>query len=169
MDRGDWWATFHRVAKSLTWLSNWTELNVNNMFCTGLTQKTFTFLKTRGLFFFFNWRLITLKYCDVFCHIFTWIRHGCTCIPHPDPPLPPPSPSHPSGSSQCTSPEHSVSCMEPGLAIYFTYDNIHKTRVLHCSLYNSSVYTWKINPSNSKSEIRRGYGREIHQKRNIEN
>ena len=32
-------------------------------------------------------------------------------------PLPAPSPSHPSGSSQCTSPEHPVSCIEPGLAI----------------------------------------------------
>ena len=40
-------------------------------------------------------------------------------------PIPPPSPSHPSGSSQCTSPEHPVSCIEPGLAIYFTYGNIH--------------------------------------------
>src|SRR5574337_487623 len=40
-------------------------------------------------------------------------------------PLPPPSPSHPSGSSPCTSPEHPVSCIEPGLAIHFTYDNIH--------------------------------------------
>ena len=40
-------------------------------------------------------------------------------------PLPPPSPSHPSGSSQCTGPEHPVSCIKPGLAIYFTYDNIH--------------------------------------------
>ena len=35
--------------------------------------------------------------------------------------LPPPSPSHPSGSSQCTSPEHPVSCIEPGLEIYFTH------------------------------------------------
>ena len=40
-------------------------------------------------------------------------------------PIPPPSPSHPSGSSQCTSPEHSISCIEPGLAIYFTYGNTH--------------------------------------------
>ena len=46
------------------------------------------------------------------------------CSP-PWPPLPPPSPSHPSGSSQGTSPEHPVSWIEPGLAIYFTYDNIH--------------------------------------------
>ena len=40
-------------------------------------------------------------------------------------PLPPHSPSHPSGSSQCTSPEHPVSCIKPGLVIYFTYDKIH--------------------------------------------
>ena len=40
-------------------------------------------------------------------------------------PLPPPSLSHPSGSSQCTSPEYPFSCIEPGLAIYFTYGNIH--------------------------------------------
>ena len=36
-----------------------------------------------------------------------------------------PSPYHPSGSSQCTSPEYPISCIEPGLAIHFTYDNIH--------------------------------------------
>ena len=33
--------------------------------------------------------------------------------------LPPPSPYYPSGSSQCTSPKHPVSCIEPGLAIRF--------------------------------------------------
>ena len=40
-------------------------------------------------------------------------------------PLPPPSPSYPSGSSQCTSPEHPVSCIETRLAIHFTYDILH--------------------------------------------
>ena len=40
--------------------------------------------------------------------------------------LPPPSPyHHPSGSFQCTSPKHPVSCIEPGLAICFIYDIIH--------------------------------------------
>ena len=39
--------------------------------------------------------------------------------------LPPPSPNQPSGSSQCTSPEYPVSCIQPGLAICFTYDNLH--------------------------------------------
>ena len=40
-------------------------------------------------------------------------------------PPPPPSLSHPSGSSQCNSPKHPVSCIEPELAICYTYDNIH--------------------------------------------
>ena len=40
-------------------------------------------------------------------------------------PLPLPSPSHPSGSSQCTSSEHPVSFIEPGLVISFTCDNLH--------------------------------------------
>ena len=39
-------------------------------------------------------------------------------------PLPPPSPYHLSGSSQCTSPKHPVSCIEPGLVIRFLYDSI---------------------------------------------
>ena len=39
--------------------------------------------------------------------------------------LPPPSPCHPSGSSQCTSPQHPVLCIEPGLATRFIHDIIH--------------------------------------------
>ena len=40
---------------------------------------------------YLNWRLITLQYCSGFCHTSTWISHGCTCVPHPEPPshLPP--------------------------------------------------------------------------------
>ena len=38
--------------------------------------------------------------------------------------LPTPSPSHPSGSSQCTSPEHPVSCIKPELVICLIYGNI---------------------------------------------
>ena len=60
-----------------------------------------------------------------FCHTLTWIHHGCTCVPHPEPPLLPPSAYHPSGSSQCTSRKHPVSCIEPGLAIRLLYDIIH--------------------------------------------
>ena len=49
----------------------------------------FIFLK----FIYFNWRLITLQYCGYFCHTLTWIRHGCTCVPHPE--LPSHLPPHP--------------------------------------------------------------------------
>ena len=38
---------------------------------------------------------------------------------------PPPSPSHPSGLFHCTSFECPVSRIELGLAIYFTYGNMH--------------------------------------------
>ena len=37
-------------------------------------------------FIFIIWRLITLQYCSGFCHTLTWISHGFTCIPHPNPP-----------------------------------------------------------------------------------
>ena len=95
--------------------------------------------------FFFNWRLITLQYCHGFCHSFTWNSHGgVMCSPSwtPHPPL---SPSHPSGSSQCTSPEHPVSCIQPGLAIYFTYDNIH------VSMLFSQIIPPSPSPTESKS------------------
>jgi len=39
--------------------------------------------------------------------------------------LPPPSPHHPPGSSQCTSPKHPASCIEPGLASRFIHDILH--------------------------------------------
>ena len=67
------------------------------------------------------------------------------CFPVLNPPLTPPSPSHPSGSSQCTSPEHPVSCIKPGLAICFTYDNIHVSMLL------SQIIPPSPSPTESKS------------------
>jgi len=59
----------------------------------------------------FNWRLITLQYCGDFCHTFTWISHGCTCVPHPELPshLPPHpiSQGHPSAPALSTLPHAS--------------------------------------------------------------
>ena len=37
-------------------------------------------------FIFISWRLITSQHCSGFGHTLTWISHGVTCIPHPDPP-----------------------------------------------------------------------------------
>ena len=61
--------------------------------------------------FYFNWRLTTLKYGGGCCHNFTWISHGCTCVPHADPPLDlPPQPislGHPSAPALSTLPHAS--------------------------------------------------------------
>ena len=78
-----------------------------------LTRWTFVGKVKSLLFFFlinyFNWKLITLQYCSGFCHTLTWVSHGCTCVPHPEPPsyLPPhPIPlGHPSAPALST-PSH---------------------------------------------------------------
>ena len=83
-----------------------------------------------------------------FCHTSTRIHHRCTHVPHQTP-LPPPSPYHPSGSSQCTSPNHPVSCIEPGLAIHFTYD------IIHVSMSFSQINPPSPSPSPSPTESKR--------------
>ena len=55
---------------------------------------------------FISWRLITLQYCSGFCHTLTWISHGFTCVPHPNPPSHLPPHPIPLGPFQCTRPEH---------------------------------------------------------------
>ena len=59
--------------------------------------------------------------------------------------LPPPSPYHLSGSSQCTSPKHPVSCMDPRLAIRFLHDSIH------VSTWFSKIIPPSPSPTESKS------------------
>ena len=44
------------------------------------------FSKTFKEFIYFSWRLIILQYCSGFFHPLTRISHGCTCVPHPEPP-----------------------------------------------------------------------------------
>ena len=89
-----------------------------------LESRGFSFFPIIYLFIYFNWRLITLQYCIGFAIQWHESAMGVHVFPILNP-LPSPSPSHPSGSSQCTRPEHPVSCIEPALAICFTYDNIH--------------------------------------------
>ena len=36
---------------------------------------------TRKGFFFFNWKIIILQYCDGFCHTSAWISHRHTTVP----------------------------------------------------------------------------------------
>ena len=82
-------------------------------------------------FIFISWRLIILEYCSGFCHTLTWISHWFTCITHPDPPshlsLHPP-PTSLSTRFLWVFPVHQaralVSCIQPGLVICFTLDNM---------------------------------------------
>ena len=95
-------------------------------------------------FIYFNWRLITLQYCIGF----PMHQHESATGVHVFPswtPLPHSSPYHPSGSSQCTSPKHPVSCIKPGLAIHFLYD------IIHVSMPFSQI----IPPSHSPTESKR--------------
>ena len=75
----------------------------------------------------------------VFCHTLTWISHGVTYIPHPDP-------TSLSTRSFWVFPVHQaralVSCIQPGLVICFTLDNIHV----------SMLFSWNIPPSPSSAE-----------------
>ena len=58
--------------------------------------------------------------------------------------LSPPSLYHLSGSSQCTSPKHPVSCIEPGLATHFIYD------IIHVSVPFSQIIPPSPSPTESK-------------------
>ena len=93
-------------------------------------HKSFFFLSYRTiliLFLFFNLFYLEANYLMMSWWVLPYTDMNQPWVyicPHPKP-LPPPSPSCPSGSSQCTSPKHPVSCIKPGLVICFTYDNIH--------------------------------------------
>ena len=86
--------------------------------CGIFYEKTDNFLKLIYVFILLYNTVLVLPYIDlnppwVYMYSPSWT------------PLPPLSPSHPSGSSQCTSPKHPVSFIEPGMAIHFTYGNLH--------------------------------------------
>ena len=53
-------------------------------------------------------------------------------------------PYHPSGSSQCTSPKHPVSCIKPGLATRFIYD------IIQVSMPYSQIIPPSPSPTESK-------------------
>ena len=81
---------------------------------------------------YFNWRLTTLQYCSGFCHTFTRISHGCTCVPHPEHPshLPP----HPNPQS-CPS--------APTLSTLSQASNLGWPSISHRVIYMFQCYSLK--------------------------
>ena len=104
----------------------------------------FSIFLTLMLSFYFFILFFTLQYCIGFAiH-----QHESAMGVHVFPilnPLPRLTPYQPSGSSQCTSPKHPVSCIEPGLAIHFLYD------IIDVSMPFSQI----IPPSSSPTEFKR--------------
>ena len=86
-------------------------------------------------FFFicFNWRPITLQYCSGLCHTLTWISHGCTCVPHLEPPFNiPPHPipqDHPSA---------------PALSTLSHASNLDWWSISHMIIYMFQCYSVKL-------------------------
>ena len=122
--------------------------NLKVEWCQGMYMESFVvFFWVRLFFFLINLFDLEANYSTIlwwFCHTLTWISHGCTGVPILNP-LPPLSPPYPSGSSQYTSPEHPVSCIKPGLLIYFTYGNIHVSKLF------SQIIPPSPSPTESKS------------------
>ena len=104
------------------------------------THSSILFFKYK--FIYFNWRLL-YNIVLVLPYINMNLLRVYTCSPswtsHP-----PPSLYHPSGSFQCTSPKHPVSCTEPGLATRFIYE------IIHVSVPFSQIIPPSPSPTESK-------------------
>ena len=78
-----------------------------------------------SILIYFNWKIITLQYYEVFCHPSTWISHKYTCVSLSWNPLL--TPLH--TLSLWVIPEHQLWCpasyIKLPLVIYFTYGNVH--------------------------------------------
>ena len=90
-------------------------------------------------FIYFNWSLITLQYCSGFCHTLTWISHGFTCVPHPEPP------SH--------FPPHSIPLSYPCAPALSTLSHARSQRYYFvnkgpssqgCGFSSSHVWMWEL-------------------------
>ena len=88
-------------------------------------------------FFFFYFTVLVLPYIDMNPPQMYMSSQPWTSLPPPSPYL--------SGSSQCTSPKHPVSCIKPRLAIHFLHDSIH------VSMPFSLIIPPSPSPSESKS------------------
>ena len=78
----------NKYSKNKNFIPIWTRRKVNSVSLLPASPYT-TICVFR--FIYFNWSIITLQYCDGFCHTSIWIVHGYTCVPSLLKPLPLPS------------------------------------------------------------------------------
>ena len=81
-----WTGCISLQSRGLSRVSSNTTVQKHQFFSAQLSFSLSFFFLVFLVLIYFNWRLITLQYCGGFCHTFTWISHGCTCVPHPEPP-----------------------------------------------------------------------------------
>ena len=106
-----------------------------------LKQTIFLFFSFFFPFIFISWRLITLQYCSGFCHTLTWISHGFTCVPRPNPPSHLPLHPIPLGLPSAPAPEHLSHASNLGL-----------WSVSPLIVYLSMLFSQNIPPSPSPTE-----------------
>ena len=99
----DFWNRKLRKFWKLIWIRKWNsefKLRVTHSLDFPLKlschlQNTFSLLQAPHFNCFPNYFVMVLYkrttfifffYCSGFCHTLTWISHGFTCVPHPDPP-----------------------------------------------------------------------------------
>ena len=71
-----------------------------------------------------------------FCHTLTWIRHGCTCVPHPEPP--------------CHLPPHSIPLGHPSAptpSTLYHASNLDWWFISHMIIYMFQCHPPKSSPS----------------------
>ena len=155
-------ASFWRLMKNCSMLLSWLLGAASNLwhflagiipisismalpFCVSISNLLLLTLFFFVTFFFkFYFIFILYKIVLVLTNIKMNPPQVCMCSPSWTL-LPPPSPYHPSGWSQCTSLKHPVSCIEPepGLATHFIHD------ILHVSMPFSQIFPPSPSPTES--------------------
>ena len=112
--------------KTDLWLSSsiWIFIDIILIFIIKLSSVLDSFFPLLDSFFFsfifISWRLTTSQHFSGFCHTLTWISHGVTCIPHPDPPWHLPLHPIPLGLRSLSMNPHDLFLQKLGILVTFS-------------------------------------------------